>query len=316
MMNGLANEQRLLLEADLRPRQGERFQPTGFPELGAATYSLPDGTEMLLVESAQSMANRLEKVCWSEDDQDLVPPLKGLPYIRVLRDGEVITNSLLESHRINSPYILESKDKTFFEHLQKDLAVLESAAVDLRALARVLMKYDANAILHGVFLAKSDLAGGRLRLPRLLSAFIEARNVRPVESGGVKMDRVDPSANPNLGFGHVPYPRTEYVAESITCYFNLDLAGLRSYRLSQAAEEFFVKLAWWKILKFLQSGLRLRTACDLRCEELRVASPEGLSVPDLSELERMLPDLIEEIDGFGEDAVTDVVFVPPKNYKK
>ncbi|MGH8058580.1 MAG: type I-G CRISPR-associated protein Cas7, partial [Candidatus Entotheonellia bacterium] len=53
--------------------------------------------------------------------------------------------------------------------------------------------YDANAILHGVFLAKSDLAGGRLRLPRVLSGFIEARNIRAVESGGVKNDRVNPS---------------------------------------------------------------------------------------------------------------------------
>src|ERR1700739_4732818 len=54
---------RLLLEADLAPVIGNRFQPTGFADLGAAEYKLPDGTKMLLVESAQSVANRLEKTC-------------------------------------------------------------------------------------------------------------------------------------------------------------------------------------------------------------------------------------------------------------
>ena len=55
-------ENRVLLEAELTPMQGQRFQPTGFADLGAATYTLPNGTRMLLVESAQSMANRMEAV--------------------------------------------------------------------------------------------------------------------------------------------------------------------------------------------------------------------------------------------------------------
>ena len=36
--SALANEPRLLLEVPLKPLQGSRFQPTGFPDLGAATY--------------------------------------------------------------------------------------------------------------------------------------------------------------------------------------------------------------------------------------------------------------------------------------
>ncbi|MFY9399334.1 MAG: type I-U CRISPR-associated RAMP protein Csb1/Cas7u, partial [Desulfomonilia bacterium] len=72
---------RLLMEAQLKPLQGARFQPTGFPDLGAARYTVPDGTEMLLVESAQSVANRMELACWDEADDDLIPQLRGLPYI-------------------------------------------------------------------------------------------------------------------------------------------------------------------------------------------------------------------------------------------
>ena len=33
-------------------------------------------------------------------------------------------------------------------------------------LLSVLLGLDVNALLHGVFLAKKELAGGRLRLPR------------------------------------------------------------------------------------------------------------------------------------------------------
>jgi CRISPR-associated protein Csb1 len=53
---------RLLMTVPLKPVQGDRFQPTGFPSLGAATYQTSHGCQ-LLVESAQSMANRLEKTC-------------------------------------------------------------------------------------------------------------------------------------------------------------------------------------------------------------------------------------------------------------
>ena len=112
----LRNEPRLLVEVNLKPLQGTRFQPTGFPDLGAATYQAADSTSMLLVESAQSMANRMEAVCWDEGNNDWTQALKGLPFIQVIdKNGKSLTNSILESHRINSPYILESKDNAFFQ---------------------------------------------------------------------------------------------------------------------------------------------------------------------------------------------------------
>jgi CRISPR-associated protein Csb1 len=75
-LDALKKEPRLLLEAKLKPVAGSRFQPTGFPDLGPAAYNLPDGTQMLLVESAQSMANRLEAVCWDAAADDLVDALE------------------------------------------------------------------------------------------------------------------------------------------------------------------------------------------------------------------------------------------------
>jgi CRISPR-associated protein Csb1 len=313
-LSSLADEPRLLVEADLQPLQGTRFQPTGFPDLGAATFKGPDGsTDMLLVESAQSVANRLEVVCWDETADDWVPPLRGLPVVKVLdTDGEPLTNSVLEAHRLNSPYILEGKDKSVLDMLKEELAGMEEGMVDIGKLARTLMRVDTNAALHGVFLAKGDLAGGRLRLPRALSGFIEAEDVRVAASGGVKNDRVDPSGDTKKGFGNVPFARDEYVAPKITAYFNLDLAQIRGFALPEAAEKLLVALALFKIQRFLRTGLRLRTACDLEALSVRVTRPTGFELPPEEELADMLPGLIERAASaeglFNDPPVTTVTY--------
>src|SRR3546814_7205621 len=92
---------------------------------------------MLLVESAQSMANRLEVVCWDKVGDDWVQPLKDLSVIKVTdKDGKSLTNSVLEAHRINSPYILEGADKTVFNKLKNELADMDEGFVDLKKLAK------------------------------------------------------------------------------------------------------------------------------------------------------------------------------------
>ena len=305
----LDSQPRLLLEVPLKPLQGSRFQPTGFPDLGAATYE-HNQVNMLLVESAQSMANRLEGVCWDEANDELVDPLKGLPYVKVVSDGKIATNSILESHRINSPYILEGADKSFLDKLKAELGAMDKGRVDLKLLATVLLKYDANALIHGVFLAKKELAGGRLRLPRMLSAFIEAANTTVVASGGVKKDEVDPSGDTKKGFGHVPFHRDEFTADSITAFFNLDLAQLRGYGLPKEAEKLLIVLSLYKIQKVLRDGLRLRTACDLEpIGELVIKRPAGFLMPTLADLEKELPSLIKAASAnFAEPVVTEVKY--------
>lgn len=310
----LADAPRLLLEGDLRPLQGDRFQPTGFADLGPARYSRPDGTEMLLVESAQSVANRMELACWDEANDDLIQGLRGLPFITVTQDGSLLTNSILEAHRINSPYILEGKDKAVFDRLKQDAGGAEIGPVKLVQLASLVLKYDINAVLHGVFVAKSDLAGGRLRLSRALSGFIEAQGIETAESGGVKNDRVNPSGDTKQGFGNVPFHRTEFTAKRITAYFNLDLALLRGYRFPDSATQLLIALALFKVRRFLSTGLRLRTACDLEViDKLRVTRPDGFTVPPEQDLLQECTGLIAECNKNGLFAgVTEVRWEPAK----
>jgi len=298
----LSSSPRLLLKAHLKPLQGTRFQPTGFPEIGAAEYDGPDGTRMLLVESAQSMANRLETVCWEKQADDWIEALRGLSVVKVTdSDGEPLTNSLLEAHRINSPYILEGKDKSVFDQLKGELATMEEGIVNLRKLGEVLLKLDINSLLHGVFLAKKDLAGGRLRLPRALSAFIEARDARVAASGGVKNDSVNPKGDTGKGFGNVPFSREEFVSPEITAFFNLDLSQIRGYGFAQPINDLLIAIALYKIHRFLETGLRLRTACDLECERLEVQRPQGFDLPELPKLEVALPNMIKSARDAGAD---------------
>ena len=310
-LTSIDNEPRLLIEAGLKPVQGTRFQPTGFPNLGHAVYDSPDGRgRTVLVESAQSMANRLEVVCWDDVADDWVEPLRGLPVVKVVGDT-FTTNSLIEAHRLNSPYILEGKDKTVVNLLKKRLAAMEVGRVNLRELAKVLLEFDTNALLHGVFLAKKELAGGRLRLPRSLSAFVEAENARVAASGGVKNDSVNPSGDTAKGFGNVPFARDEWVAETITAYFNLDLRQIRAFGLGRDVQRLLIMLALFKIRRFIVEGLRLRTACDLDVSGITVTRPAGFDLPALDEIESELPGLIESVGSkglFGDSRVLTVKY--------
>lgn len=292
----LQEETRLLFTIPLKPLQGDRFQPTGFPNLGAATYQTAEG-QKLLVESAQSMANRLEATCWNEAENKPIAELDGISHVTVVREKAFLTDSMLEPHRINSPYLLEGKDKTFFETIKNDLGGLAEGPIDRAKLAQTLLKYDVGSLIHGVFLAKKDLAGGRLRVARALSAFIEASNTQVAASGGVKNDHVNPSGDTGKGFGNVPFSRDEFTAESIDMHVNLDLAQIRGYGLGPDVERLLILLSLYKVRKLLNGDLRLRTACDLEPVDrnsITAKRPEGFALPALKELENALKDAISK----------------------
>jgi len=136
----------------------------------------------------------------------------------------------------------------------------------------------------------------------------------------VKNDQVNPSGDTRQGFGNVPFHRTEFVAEDITAYFNLDLALLRGYGLPEEAVNLLIALALFKVQSFLACGLRLRTACDLEVKTpLQVTRPAGYTLPTLDELEAALPGLIAACAAkglFADPAVTTVRYEPKQTSSK
>ena len=268
-----------------------------------------------------------------------------MPYVRIDLGPMGTTSTLQEFHRLNSPYIwqgiTDDLGNTFRDNFCAEAGLTKSTkkssrksakknegaetdvpgVLDVRKLARITFKYDPNSVIHGLFLEK---VSGRLRLSRALTSFIEARNVSMAESGGVKIDRVMPSPKafgtdgPKLdasaGFGNVPFHRTEFTAEEIVAYFNLDLALLRGYGLPQPAVNFLVCLCIFKIQRFLSNGLRLRTACDFMTVGIpEVTNPVSLVFPDERTVGAMIASSLADCKGkglFAHPAVTRMAWIP------
>ncbi|HET8862746.1 MAG TPA: type I-U CRISPR-associated RAMP protein Csb1/Cas7u [Solirubrobacterales bacterium] len=299
MIDALRDEPRLILKAKLKPVAGSAFQPTGFPDLGPAEFERPraDGEteQALLVESVQSLANRLEGVAWNKDEQRPATAVSSLPYVAVREKGSdhFLTSSRLEPHRLAGAYIRSSK----IDGSGGDDWLIEKAGVEKghplnwRGLYRFLFDLDPLCLIHGVFFSSPKWRDyGNPRVRRAVTALIEAHGVRPVVSGGVKRDDVNPTTaekrGSSEGFGFVPFGRTEYTARSIELDVVLDLEQLRGYGLGEEETDLLTAVALWEIRSLLDKPLRLRTACDLELDgEPQVTRPEGGRLPAGAEIE-------------------------------
>jgi CRISPR-associated protein Csb1 len=274
------NAHRTVLEVDLAPAAGSRFQPTGFPDLGAAEFQTADGAKALLVESAQSIANWLESTTWDTALQDQPDELAALPYVKITDDtGGFLSSSRLEAHRLASAYIMNGKidgvggEKWMVERL----GLVAGQPLDNRAVARACFALDPVSLIHGVFFARKGWPW-QPRIARAVTGFIEAYDVQPAVSGGVKRDvviNIAPEQATTEGYGMVPYSRVEYTAARVTSYFTVDHDQFRSYGLSEPATALLEALAGYEIGTLLDRGLRLRTACDLLVTEVRGQRPDA-----------------------------------------
>lgn len=291
----LKGESPLVLAATLEPIVGDRFQPAAFPEIGHVIYKAPrkDGSteNVCIVDSAASMANHLESVCQrAAHDLDLVDDLVNMPYIRCVTgdlDGgklpsdrrEVVVTSFTEGHRIASTYFLEgfplNEDgfKTSTK-LQADLVnrfgiVLPGSSKahppsDMWwGIFKTIFEIDPNSLVHGVLFPQ-----WQIKIPRALTAHLEAFGASRVDRSGVKFDRLGKTAS-----GQPIFAVDDATAESIRATFVLDISLIRSFGrkkrdtqlgLSEKQQQFLVALALWKIQKLLESPFRFRSGCHLR----------------------------------------------------
>src|SRR5262249_16777138 len=163
-----------------------------------------------------------------------------------------------------SPFIISNEK--FREAFRAKAEYAKGKPLDWKKIARAVFFYDPNSLLHGVFMA--NLEDGRIKLPRAVSGFIEASDIREAPSCGVKNNPLDPTGKLRATdfdkdvYGNVPYARMEYTAADVRAYFNLDLALLSGYGLEEPARDLLIALALFKIRRFITTGLRLRTACD------------------------------------------------------
>lgn len=284
---------RTILRAQLQPLGGSRFQPTGFPDLGAALFERPlpgGGSERcILVESNQSMANRLEGTAWDAGANCPVELLAPLPWVRVVAadDGRYLTSSRTEAHRLASAFVKQSTldGQTMTEVIKKRLSLRDDTPLAPREIARAVFSLDPLCLVHGVFFADAAWPG-QPRIARALTASIEARDVNEAVSGGVKVDHVrhslgEAEGGTAEGYGTVPFHRVEYTAREIEAAFVLDLGQLDAYGLPDGPRDMLEAIALWEVAQLLEGGLRLRTACDL--VNIGVTQGEAPSSADLEE---------------------------------
>lgn len=296
---------RLTLRASLKPASGlDRFQPAGFPEIGHVIYDAPrpDDREnrvqkVCIVDSAASMANHLESVCLaSEHSLELASELAGMPYVEcrtdegwpnVSSDGEgpkqLVVSTLSEGHRLASTYFLDGRvvengkpgDRKFGDVLREEfkIAPLGKKSHPLPeqwwTVFKTIFRYDPNSLVHGVLFPAMGI-----KLPRMLTAHLDAFGASRVRSSGVKFDKLGKTSS-----GQPIFSVDEETASEIIARFVVDLALLRSFGrggrgLSDEQKEFLLALALWKIERLLRGPFRYRTNCDLELHELRTRGGE------------------------------------------
>ncbi|MDE0267693.1 MAG: type I-U CRISPR-associated RAMP protein Csb1/Cas7u [Acidimicrobiaceae bacterium] len=314
---------------ELKAVPSERFQPTGFPDLGAAKFEKPVGTEgkwvdAILVESVQSMANRFEAVGWNEANREPVSTLSGLPWVKVVADDgdRYLTSSRTEAHRLASAFIKDSKTvagEDMLTKIKELLDLTDDTPLDMNHYARTIFALDPLCLIHGVFFADGKWPG-QPKTPRALTGFIEATDVREVYSGGVKRDDVRHSISEGArgaaeGYGSVPYPRSEYTARSIALYVSIDVKQIETYGLSPEATQLLLAIARWEVRSLLENGLRLRTACEF--EPLNETGTIGLADTETlaSEIRGLIDGGLPELADSDEPPLI-VRWVSKKNKKK
>jgi CRISPR-associated protein Csb1 len=320
---------RKMFEVHMRPAIGTRFQPTGFPDLGSAEFDRPvinkdgepDWEKALLVESAQSMANRLEQMAWDDATNRPIELFEALPYVQVIDEasGDYLTSSRTESHRLASAFIKDSTldGQEMVEVIKGRLGLEDDRPVPPRDIALAILALDPFCLIHGVFFADTRWPS-QPKITRALTAFIEALDVRQADSGGVKKDHVRHSLGDHSGggtaegYGSVPFHRVEWTAREIVASFALDLRQFRSYGLSEPVTDLLEAIALWEIRSLVEEGLRLRTACDLVPSD----DLDDLALPPLADLESRIRAGIDSLPADIDPSPIEVLWVGGKKRKK
>ena len=350
----LEGESPLVLTATFEPIGSDRFQPAGFPEIGHVIYKAPrkDGTteNVCIVDSAASMANHLESVCMrGPHDFELVDDLNGMPYIRCVTGDpindtlphdkrKVVVTSLTEGHRIASSYFIkgvmlkgdakamrEGKNGQAKEEYKLEHYLIEKFGIVLPGskkahppvekwwdVFKTIFELDPNSLVHGVLFPQ-----WQIKIPRALTAHLEAFGAARVDRSGVKFDRLGKTTS-----GQPIFAVDDVTAGSIRATFVLDISLIQSFGrmkkdgdeetqlgLSENQREFLIALALWKIKKLTEDAFRFRSDCHLRCTALESCCGQKVSI-DVD-----IQGAIKEA-GFSDQPVTDVFWPREELYRE
>lgn len=269
-----ANAACLVGRAKLRPVGAlRRFQPAGFPEIGQVAYK-SGADRICIVDSAASMANHLETVCFQDGEGTVLhPELAGLAYVACETDEDggrrTVCTTLSEGHRLASDYFVGAPvtlgDEPFRDVLQQAMRLKKLSEKKYffypdgwGRIYSTVFEYDPNSLIHGLMFARESI-----KISRLLTAHHEAHDSERVSTAGVKFDRLGKTSS-----GQPIFSVTQQTAEETLVTFILDLALLRSYGcgeegLNAARKRLLLELALWKVRRLTEKAFRFRSGCHL-----------------------------------------------------
>ena len=162
---------------------------------------------------------------------------------------------------------------------------------------KTIFEYDPNSLVHGVLFPQ-----WQIKIPRFLTAHLEAFGASRVDRSGVKFDRLGKTTS-----GQPIFAVDDATAQEIRATSVLDLSLVRSFGrksgekelgLSVKQKEFLVALALWKVQQLLASPFRFRSGCHLRCTDIT----SGDAAVEISvDIKQAIKD-----GGFAADPITDV----------
>jgi len=285
-----ADCRRIFITAELEPTNGDpRIQPTGFPDIGPVLYPDPEEKDGLicLIESEASMANRLEKVCFSNEHEGTLKDIfAGLPYLRAEKSNELKTTSTLDGHRIASDFLAKCKadfgtgEKTLAEYIKNELHMASDGKTMPIAyvpnIFALVCELDTMSLIHGFQISNEQISFVGLRMPRALSACIIGTGCERVNIPGVKFNvgQVESES------GQAIFQKQRITAKRIEARFSIDVGlllslrlvrpdhnGITNKQLQAARVQLLLAIALWKVAAFLDSlkiELSLRSECKLR----------------------------------------------------
>jgi len=290
---------------------------------------------------------------------------------------EVVVTSLTEGHRIASTYFLAGRtldsdgklaeagvDSTkpkkgkgkanasgsgkFEDKLVKEFGIELAGSPKAHPPAdkwwdvfKTIFRYDPNALVHGVLFPQ-----WQIKIPRVLTAHLEAFGASRVDRSGVKFDRIGKTTS-----GQPIFAVDDTTAREIRATFILDTALVQSFGrpqtpfqkgptateasegpteptngdaskhqsenqsqqqnvlgLTDKQKEFLAALALWKIKKLCEKPFRFRSGCHLKC--IKLANEQGKEVT----IEVNIKNAIDQA-GFQEPRVTDIFWPKGELYR-